>query len=456
MQDSTITAISTGLTASGIGIVRISGDEAFSIIGRIFKTKKGSFLTDPESYKAYYGHIVSDEEVIDEVIVLIMKAPNTYTKEDTVEINCHGGIVVMKKILSLVIRSGARLAQPGEFTKRAFLNGRIDLSRAEAVMDLISSKNDYALKNSVKQLDGALYNKIISMRDVILVHTAYIEAALDDPEHFSLDNYGDKIEGDVDNLINEVDNLLKTFDNGRILTEGIRTVIVGKPNVGKSTLLNILSGYEKAIVTDIPGTTRDFIEEAVNLDGINLNLVDTAGIRQTKDKVEMIGVERSLDNIGSADLIIYMIDNSIPLDENDEKIMSMIEGQKSIVLVNKTDLDNNINLDIINSRFDNVLFISARNNVGIDKLKALIKDMFFEGELAFNDEICITNVRHKEQLLKTVESLRLVKASIRDRIPEDFYSIDLINAYESLGFVIGESMDSDLIDEIFRKFCMGK
>ncbi|MBR5337621.1 MAG: tRNA uridine-5-carboxymethylaminomethyl(34) synthesis GTPase MnmE [Lachnospiraceae bacterium] len=456
MQDSTICAISTGLTSSGIGIVRISGHKAFSIIKKIFKTKKDIDITEGESHKAYYGHIISGREVIDEVIVLIMKGPHTYTTEDTVEINCHGGVAVMKKVLDLVVRSGARIAEPGEFTKRAYLNGRIDLSRAEAVMDLISSKNEMALKNSVKLLDGGLYEKIRDMRDMILEHTAYIEAALDDPEHYSLDSYGDKILPDVDKIISDVDNLLKTFDNGRIITEGIRTVIVGKPNVGKSTLLNILSGSEKAIVTDIPGTTRDYLEEEINLDGITLNLVDTAGIRQANDEVERIGVERSFENMESADLVIYVVDLSVPLDDNDEKIMSSISGRKSIVLLNKSDLETRINIEYIKARFDNILIISAKEHKGTDELKKMIRDMFFNGELSFNDEICITNLRQKNLLSDALESLHLVRQSVHDGMPEDFFSIDLLNAYNSLGFIIGESVESDLIDEIFEKFCMGK
>lgn len=456
MDTTTIAAISTGLTPSGIGIVRISGNDALSIIDKVFRTKKNIKLSEGESHKAYYGHIVSEDEVIDEVIVLVMRAPHTYTKEDTVEINCHGGVVIMKKILDTVISHGALPAQPGEFTKRAFLNGRIDLSRAEAVMDLISSQNDFARKNSIKQLDGVLYSKICQMRDVILEHTAFIEAAIDDPEHYCLDNYGDKLQIDVDKLIFDVDSLLKTFDNGRIITEGIRTVIVGKPNVGKSTLLNDLLGFEKAIVTSIPGTTRDYIEESLNLDGITLNLVDTAGIRDASDEVERIGVSRSFDNISSADLIIYVVDLSVPIDENDEEIISHIQGRKVIVLLNKSDLDTKANIELINSKFDNILYISAKNNDGIEDLKAAISRMFFDGYLNFNDEIVITNARHKDQLLLALDSLKLVKESVLKGMPEDFYSIDLLNAYDFLGNIIGASVDEDLIDEIFKKFCIGK
>lgn len=456
MDTTTIAAISTGLTPSGIGIVRISGNDAFSIIDKVFRTKKNIRVSQGESHKAYYGHIVSGDEVIDEVIVLVMRAPHTYTKEDTVEINCHGGVAVMKKILDTVIRHGAVPAQPGEFTKRAFLNGRIDLSRAEAVMDLISSQNDYARKNSLKQLDGVLYSKICQMRNVILEHTAFIEAAIDDPEHYCLDNYGDKLLIDVDKLLFDVESLLKTFDNGRIITEGIRTVIVGKPNVGKSTLLNGILGFEKAIVTSIPGTTRDYIEESVNLDGITLNLVDTAGIRDASDEVERIGVSRSFDNISSADLIIYVVDLSVPIDKNDEDIISHIQGRKSIVLLNKTDLDVKADIEYIKSKFDNILYVSAKNNEGIEELKASISRMFFEGNLAFNDEIVITNARHKDQLLLVLDSLKLVKESVLNGMPEDFFSIDLLNAYDFLGNIIGASVDEDLIDEIFEKFCMGK
>lgn len=456
MDGTTIAAISTGLTPSGIGIVRISGNDAFSIIDKVLKTKKNIKVSESQSHRAYYGHIVCDDEIIDEVIVLVMRAPHTYTKEDTVEINCHGGIAVMKKILDTVIRMGAVPASPGEFTKRAFLNGRIDLSRAEAVMDLISSQNDFARKNSLKQLDGSLYNRICRMREVILEHTAFIEAAIDDPEHYSLDNYGDKLLIDVDKLINDMDSLLKTFDNGRIITEGIRTVIVGKPNVGKSTLLNDLLGFEKAIVTSIPGTTRDYIEESVNLDGITLNLVDTAGIRDASDEVERIGVSRSFDNISSADLIIYVVDLSVPIDKNDKEIISHIQGRKTIVLLNKTDLDVKANIELIKSKFDNILFISAKNREGIDELKASISGMFFEGDLSFNNEIVITNARHKDQLSLALDSLNLVKDSVSKGMPEDFFSIDLLNAYDFLGNIIGASVDEDLIDEIFEKFCMGK
>lgn len=456
MTNSTIAAISTGLSPSGIGIVRITGDDAFGVIEKIFKSKSGKNVSDGESHKAYYGHIVDGDKIVDEVLVLVMRAPHTYTKEDTVEINCHGGLTVMKKVLELALKNGAKPAEPGEFTKRAFLNGRIDLSRAEAVMDLINSKNDYALSNSISQLEGNLYNEICEIREVIINNTAYIESALDDPEHYSLDNYGDKLLVDVDNLIFRVDKLLTTFDNGRLITEGIKTVIVGKPNVGKSTLLNNILGTDKAIVTDVPGTTRDIIEENVNLDGISLNIIDTAGIRDTSDIVEKIGVEKSRENIESADLVLYVVDSSRPLDSDDESIINLVKDKKCIVLLNKSDLPSVAEINHIKDIFENVLYISAKENIGIDSFKDLIVKMFFEGSLQYNDEICITNARHKALLDECIDSLRLVKASVLDGMPEDFYTVDLMNAYSSLGSIIGESVEDDLVNTIFSRFCMGK
>lgn len=456
MSESTIAAISTGLTSSGIGIIRICGDDSFSIINKIFKTKSNKDMNDSESFKAHYGHIVDNGEIIDEVIVLIMKAPHTYTREDTVEINCHGGIAVMKRVLEVVFKNGAIPAEPGEFTKRAFLNGRIDLSQAEAVMDLINSKNEYAIKNSISHLNGNLYKEIEELRKMIIYHTALIESALDDPEHYSLENYGENLLIDVDNIVNRVDKMLKTFDNGRIISEGIRTVIVGKPNVGKSTLLNNILGIEKAIVTNIPGTTRDILEENVNIDGISLNFVDTAGIRNTDDIVEKIGVERSIDNIDNADLVLFVIDSSVPLDENDKKIISLLENRNVIVLLNKTDLETVANIDLLKESFSNVLSISAKENIGMDEFRDTIKNMFFSGLVSYNDEIMITNERHKYLLDSALESLYLVRDSIIQGMPEDFFSIDLINAYTSLGKIIGEALEEDLVNEIFDKFCMGK
>lgn len=454
----TIAAIATGMSNSGIGIIRISGPEAIMVADKLFVSKKGNKkLINMKSHTVHYGNIVYEGEIIDEVLIIVMKAPNTYTREDIVEIDCHGGVYVMKKILSAVFKSGARPAEPGEFTKRAFLNGRIDLSQAEAVIDIINSKNQYALKNSLKQLNGKLSERISEIRADILENIAYIEAALDDPEHISLDNFGDNLLITVKNSVNKVDNLLKTVENGKLFTQGIKTAIIGKPNAGKSSLLNVLTGRDRAIVTDIAGTTRDVLEEQINLDGITLNLVDTAGIRKTEDIVEGIGVKKAKDIAKEADLILYVADSSTSLDENDYEILSLIKDYKIIILLNKTDLaevtsEEDIN-KIINAK---VIPISAKEETGIDILSDYIVNLFANKEIDFNDEVYISNERDKVSLDNAKESLRLVIRSIEDGMPEDFYTIDLMNAYTELGKVIGESVEDDLVNEIFGKFCMGK
>lgn len=386
-----------------------------------------------------------------------MKAPNSYTREDVVEIDCHGGVYVMKKILDILIKSGARTAEPGEFTKRAFLNGRIDLTQAEAVIDIINSKNKYALSNSVKLLNGKLSEQITEIRKDLINNIAYIEAALDDPEHISLDNYGDKLLIPVDNYIDKVDNLIKTVDNGKIFTQGVKTVIIGKPNAGKSSILNILAGYDRAIVTDIAGTTRDTIEEQINLAGITLNLVDTAGIRNTKDIVEEIGVNKAKELVEEADLILYVVDSSTELDENDYNILNIIKNRKTVILLNKSDLDTVTDADSISKITDSkVISVSAKDNTGLDELSETIVKLFASGEIDYNDEVYVSGERNKEALEETLESLKLVKKSINEGLPEDFYTIDLMNAYEQLGKITGESVEDDLVNEIFSKFCMGK
>lgn len=452
----TIAAISTGVMGSGgIGIVRISGADSITIADRIFCGKKN--LIECESHTVQYGKIVWDGNIIDEVLVLIMRAPRSYTREDVIEIQCHGGIYVTNKILEACFAAGASPAQPGEFTKRAFLNGRIDLSQAEAVIDVINAKNEFALKSSVSQLGGTLSQKIAEIRSEIISKIAYIEAALDDPEHISLEDYGDKLLIIVDNLVNKVDKLLKNYDNGRIIKQGIETVILGKPNAGKSSLLNVLSKAERAIVTQIPGTTRDIIEEQINLDGILLNLIDTAGIRNTADIVEKIGVNKAMDIARNADLIIYVVDSSVPLDENDKKIFSIVEKKNTIVLLNKSDLDSVVLEEQIRTEISApVVRTSTKNQEGIGELTALIKQMFFEGKVDFNDEVYLSNLRQKNDLEEAKKSLLLVKDSILAGMPEDFFTIDLMNAYESLGRIIGESVEEDLVNEIFAKFCMGK
>ena len=458
MTSDTIAAIATALTNSGIGIIRVSGNEAFDIVDRIFRPKnKRKKLKEEKTYTVHYGHIQDGDEIIDEVLAIIMRGPHSYTAEDTVEIDCHGGVLVMKKILETVIKYGARIAEPGEFTKRAFLNGRIDLSQAEAVIDVINSKNNYALKSSVSQLSGSMSKKVKELREKLLFEIAFIESALDDPEHISLDGYPEKLKVTVNDMQEELNRALSTFDSGRVLSEGIRTVILGKPNAGKSSLMNVLVGEERAIVTDIAGTTRDTLEENIRLHGISLNIVDTAGIRETEDVVEKIGVDKARANADDADLLIYVVDGSCPLDENDYQIMNLIEGRKSIVLLNKTDLEMVLTPEEIKEKTGKeVVAVSAKEQRGIDLLEEKIKELFLSGEIDFNDEVMITNVRHKTAMSEALKSLSLVKQSIEDQMPEDFYSIDLMNAYEQLGTIIGESLEDDLVNEIFNKFCMGK
>lgn len=458
MTSDTIAAIATALTNSGIGIIRVSGNEAFDIVDRIFRPKnKIKKLKEEKTYTVHYGHIQDGDEIIDEVLAIVMRGPHSYTAEDTVEIDCHGGVIVMKKILETVIKYGARMAEPGEFTKRAFLNGRIDLSQAEAVIDVINSKNNYALKSSVSQLSGSMSKKVKDLREKLLFEIAFIESALDDPEHISLDGYPEKLKVTVNDMQEELNRALSTFDSGRVLSEGIRTVILGKPNAGKSSLMNVLVGEERAIVTDIAGTTRDTLEENIRLHGISLNIVDTAGIRETEDVVEKIGVDKARANADDADLLIYVVDGSCPLDENDYQIMNLIEGRKSIVLLNKTDLEMVLTPEEIKEKTGKeVVAVSAKEQRGIDLLEEKIKELFLSGEIDFNDEVMITNVRHKTAMSEALKSLSLVKQSIEDQMPEDFYSIDLMNAYEQLGTIIGESLEDDLVNEIFNKFCMGK
>ena len=458
MKTDTIAAIATAMSNSGIGIVRISGDEALEVADRIFRPKKGSRkVSDMETHTIHYGYVVDGEEVVDEVMLLIMKAPRSYTCEDTIEIDCHGGVLVMKKILETVLKYGARPAEPGEFTKRAFLNGRIDLSQAESVIDVINAQNELALKSSVSQLQGAVLEKIKNIRAVVLHESAFIESALDDPEHVSLDGYPEQLHGIMSDAHAKVKKLLDSSDNGKMLKEGINTAIVGKPNAGKSSLLNILVGEERAIVTDIAGTTRDILQEQIQIGGIGLNVIDTAGIRDTEDIVEKIGVNKSREYIEKADLIIYVVDSSTELDENDQEIIEAIQDKKAIVLLNKSDLDTKTDATVLEKRLNKpILSISAKNNTGIHELEKLIEEMFFSGKLSFNDEVYITNIRQKNALAEAESSLKMVLQSIDDGMPEDFFTIDMMNAYEVLGTIIGESVGEDLVNEIFSKFCMGK
>lgn len=454
----TIAAVATAMTASGIGIIRMSGPDSRKIAGKVYRSKGGKKrIEDVSSHTINYGFICDGEETIDEVLVMVMDGPRSYTGEDTVEIDCHGGVLAMKRVLETVVKYGARPAEPGEFTKRAFLNGRMDLSQAEAVIDVINAKNEYALKSSLGQLKGNIQKAIQEIRERIIYQIAYIESALDDPEHISIDGYGETLGKEVELLKERLQQLLQTVREGKLMKEGIKTVILGKPNAGKSSLLNILVGEERAIVTDIAGTTRDILEESIVLHGISLRMIDTAGIRSTEDVVEKIGVKKAIEYAKDADLILYVVDSSVPLDENDREILELLQDKRAIVILNKADLEPVVTEDILRKKTKHaVVSISAKEEEGIDLLEQQMKDMFFDGELSFNDEIYITNVRHKAALEEAKRSLELVENSIQMQMPEDFFSIDLMNAYEALGSIIGESVGEDLVNEIFSKFCTGK
>ncbi len=459
MNTDTIAAIATGMTPSGIGIIRVSGEDAFSIASSVFHKKNGNALSEYEDHRAYHGYVHDNGSVLDDVILLVFKGPNSFTGEDTVEIQCHGGILMMNKILELCIRSGARCADPGEYTKRAFLNGKMDLSEAEAVMDVISSQNDLALKNSVRLMQGGLYKKITKVREDILNEIAFIESALDDPEHYDLTGYPQQLSERLLVILRDLEKLSDSYDDGRILSEGVRTVILGKPNVGKSSLLNILAGSERAIVTEIAGTTRDTIEEKINIGGVLLHIIDTAGIRESSDVVEQIGVKKALDIAHEADLVIMVVDSSEVLSSEDEEILSFIKknDRKCVILLNKSDLGSVIGPEEIACYTNNpVIVISAKDETGIEELKEYIVSEYSKGELRFNNEIFISNIRQKEALSKAIGSLLCVARSITENMPEDFYSIDLTAAYESLGYIIGEQIGDDVVNAVFEKFCMGK
>ena len=466
MKTETIAAIATSLSESGISIIRISGEDAVRVADKIFVSKSGRKVSDFKSHTIHYGYVISNNETVDEILLSVMLAPRSYTGEDTIEINCHGGVLVTKKILAILLKNGARLAMPGEFTKRAFLNGKIDLSKAEAIMDVIHAENEFALKVGVKQLKGSVSNEVHKLRDKIIFEIAFIESALDDPEHISLEEYPRKLEKTVKELLKELTKLEETADNGKILKEGIKTVIVGKPNAGKSSFLNLLVGEDKAIVTNIAGTTRDALEENIKINNISFHVIDTAGIRFTKDEVEKIGVNKAKKFANDADLILFVVDSSVLLDENDEEIMKMTTGKKVIVLFNKSDLDPVLNINDIEKvmmttfghRKEDIQFlkISTKEKMGIDIFEETVKNMFLKGEIEIKEEVMITNLRQKEAVSDTIESLKLVLNSINNQMPEDFLTIDLMNAYESLGKIIGEEIGEDLINEIFSRFCMGK
>lgn len=459
-EEDTIAAIASGCTESGIGVIRLSGKQSLTIIEKIFVPKKEKVtLHEMKSYTAHYGFIINpvDKKRIDECIILYMKGPHSYTGEDVVEIDAHGGSFVCNRILRILLENGARAAQPGEFTKRAFLNGRMDLTQAEAVMDVIHADNEYALKLSMNQLSGKLKDKIISMRNQIIHENAYIEYALDDPEHVSLEGFSDRLLILLHQMIEEIKDLLCHADDGRLLKEGIKTAIVGRPNAGKSSLLNALLKEERAIVTDIPGTTRDTLEEHITIEGIPFHIIDTAGIHDTDDVVEKIGVDKAKNAIVNADLILYILDSSMEFQEDEKEIIELIRDKNVIVLLNKSDLEQKMDEIIIKEMVDApILSISIKKEEGLKEFYDIIKKMFFHGEITVKDGAMISNERQHSEIKKALESLMRVKESIELSMSEDFYTIDLMDAYEYLGNVIGEAVHDDLVNQIFEEFCTGK
>lgn len=457
MFSDTIAAIATFPGNAGINIIRISGIDASHIAGKIFidKNKKKNLRFKPRYL--HYGYIVDKQDrIIDEVLISYMKAPNTYTKEDIIEINCHGGIISAKKILDTVLSYGCRAAERGEFTKRAFLNGRIDLTQAEAVIDIINSKTDSSHEISVKHLEGRLSKQINLVIDEIMELLANIEVNIDFPEYDEDEITIGKVKSLCDSLANELDKLIRTADTGKIFKEGIKTVILGKPNVGKSSLMNFLLNENRAIVTEIPGTTRDTIEEYVNIKGVPLRIIDTAGIRETEDTVEKIGVEKALDKVSEADLVMMIFDSSKELEKEDKKILEYIKNKKVIYIKNKTDLENKLNLNDYKEIDNEIINISILQNQGLDDIIDKINKMFFEGNLNVSDELIINNVRHKNLLIKAKSSIEDVLESIENNMTIDFIEIDLKQAMEQLGLIVGKSVSDDLVDKIFNEFCIGK
>lgn len=468
MEEKTIVGIASA-AGGGIGIIRVSGSESMKIVDSIFHPGKfnneenealidKSYLQQQKSHTIHYGFIIDDNnEVVDEVMVSVMKAPATYTREDVVEINCHGGNYILQRVMQLLLEKGAYLAEPGEFTKRAFLNGRIDLSQAEAVMKMISSKNEFALQSAVKQLEGSVSKYIQQIREQILYEMGRIESALDDPEHYDLTGYSDELLDKTEQQIVSLQRLLDRFENGRMKSEGINTVIVGKPNAGKSSLMNILLNEDRAIVTDIAGTTRDALQESVRLGGLMLNLIDTAGIHNTEDTVEKIGVDRAKQYIEQADFILFVVDGSEEWSDEDEQILPLIAQKKGIILLNKADLKAKVSELFLKDKlsWDTIAF-SNETKQGLQQLEQYITDKFERGDLQFNDQICLTSIRHKNAVMQAVNALYRVEQSIKDGMPEDFFTIDLMEAYQQLGLINGDTATEDLVNKIFEEFCMGK
>lgn len=458
MHTDTIAAISTALGEGSIAVIRVSGPESIAIIDRVFRSSRR--LREADSHTVHYGHIVDPEssETIEEVLVTLMRAPRSFTTEDVVEVNCHGGVVSVKKVLELILRSGARLAEPGEFTKRAFLNGRIDLAQAEAVIDVIRSKSDRAFANAFKQMEGSLSQQVQRLRSKLVEVMAHIEVNIDYPEHDVEELTNAYIKDSCTSLLSEIDQLLSTADRGKVLREGIETAIIGKPNVGKSSLLNQLARENRAIVTDIPGTTRDVIEEIVTLNGIPLKLLDTAGIRETSDLVEQIGVERSKSALAAADLILFVLNYNDPISREELELLEQLMHKQLIVIINKTDLPGRLDVDELQRRFPERTFIriSVLEELGLDELESAISELFFSGSLESEDLTYVSNVRHVDLLTKAKFSLQEAHAACEQWMPIDMIQIDLRNAWERLGEMIGDSVHESLIDQIFSQFCLGK
>ena len=456
----TIAAITTASKNGSISVIRISGSQSFELVSKIFFQKNGSpiDLCNCESHTIQYGFICDEEKnVLDEVLVLLMKAPRSYTMEDIVEIQCHGGSFICQCILELLIRQGVRVAEPGEFTKRAFLNGRIDLSQAESVMDVIQSGSKLALHNSITQLRGQIKEEITKLREMILTDIAFLEAALDDPEHIPLGNFSETMREHADFLYKEIKHLIDNSQNGRIIKEGIYTAIVGKPNVGKSSFLNCILREDRAIVTEIAGTTRDTLEEEMRIGSTLIRLVDTAGIHDSDDTVEKIGIEKAKNTIEQADFVICILDSSDKLSEEDIHVLEQAKDRQGVILLNKRDLDCQIDEEEIPYKENKMILpFSAKTGEGLKELEQYLNELFIQDNISYNDEIYITNARQKQALTDALESIKNVLQCIEDGMPEDLYSIDLLNAYESLGKIIGETIEDDIADKIFKDFCMGK
>lgn len=456
----TIAAISTAVGEAGIGIVRISGKKALEIGNAIFRGSKVGQIDEKYNRKLVYGHIIDNKnnQLVDEVLISYMKGPYTYTREDMVEVYCHGGIISVRNVLNLILNNGARLAEPGEFTKRAFLNGRLDLSQAEAVIDMIRAKTDKSFEASLDQLEGSLSKKINEIRNILLEMIAHVEVSIDFPDEDIEDITYHDLEKSGYRVKEEIEMLLSTADRGRILRDGLNTVILGKPNVGKSSLLNAVLGENRAIVTDIPGTTRDIIEEYVNIDGIPLRIIDTAGIRDTEDIVEQIGVDRAKESVEKADLIIAIFDASKELSVEDYKIIELIKDKKSLVLLNKTDLPIKYNESQLKKLINNkeIITTSIISGLGVDVLEKSIKSMFYSGEIEIYSDTIVTNIRHKNQLIKALENISHVIEDIRSNIPIDCIEVDLKNCWENLGEISGDTIGEDILDKIFSEFCIGK